>query len=153
MIGKDNKMPWHLPADLKRFKAVTMAKPIVMGRKTYESIGRPLPGRQNVIISRNPDYKAEGCEVVNSIDAAIELLSDDEEIMIIGGGFLYSQMLEKADKLYLTLIDLEIDGDTCFPEYENLNLTELASENHLSDEKNRYNYRFVDYRINKGNKK
>ena len=148
VIGKDNKMPWHLPADLEHFKTVTMAKPIVMGRKTYQSIGRPLPGRQNVIISRNPDYKVEGCDVVNSIDAAIKLLSGEEEIMIIGGGFLYSQMLEQADKLYLTFIDSEIDGDTCFPEYENLDLTELASENHLSDEKNRYNYRFVDYQIN-----
>ena len=148
VIGKDNKMPWHLPADLEHFKTVTMAKPIVMGRKTYQSIGRPLPGRQNVIISRNPDYKVEGCDVVNSIDAAIKLLSGEEEIMIIGGGFLYSQMLEQADKLYLTFIDSEIDGDTYFPEYENLDLTELASENHLSDEKNRYDYRFVDYRIN-----
>jgi len=147
VIGKDNKMPWHLPADLKHFKAVTMAKPIVMGRKTYESIGRPLPGRQNVIVSRNLDYKAEGCDVVNSIEAAVELLSNVEEIMIIGGGFLYSQMLEQADKLYLTFIDLEIDGDTCFPDYENLDLTEIASEYHLADDTNRHNYRFVDYLI------
>ena len=148
VIGKDNKMPWHLPADLEHFKTVTMAKPIVMGRKTYQSIGRPLPGRQNVIISQNPDFEVEGCDVVNSIDAAIKLLSDDEEIMIIGGGFLYSQMLEQADKLYLTFIDLEVDGDTHFPEYEHLDITELVSENNLSDEKNRYNYRFVNYQIN-----
>lgn len=147
VIGKNNKMPWHLPADLKHFKAVTMAKPIVMGRKTYESIGRPLPGRQNVIISRNLDYKVDGCDVVNSIEAAVKLLSDVEEIMIIGGGFLYSQMLQQANKLYLTFIDLEIEGDTCFPEYENLDLTEVSSENHLSDETNLYNYRFVDYLI------
>lgn len=151
VIGKDNKMPWHLPADLKHFKAVTMAKPIVMGRKTYESIGRPLPGRQNVVISRDPDYKVEGCDVVNSIEAAIELLSNKEEIMIIGGGFLYSQMMGLADKLYLTFIDLEVKGDTYFPEFEGLNLTESASEAHLSDDKNPYNYRFVNYHINREN--
>ncbi len=149
VIGKDNKMPWHLPADLKHFKAVTMAKPIVMGRKTYESIGRPLPGRQNVIISRKLDYKIEGCEVVDSIDAAIELLSGIEEIMIIGGGFLYSQTIKLADKLYLTFIDLDVDGDTFFPAYENLNLTEIARENYLCDKKNPHNYQFVDYQINK----
>jgi len=149
VIGKDNKMPWHLPADLKHFKAVTMAKPIVMGRKTYESIGRPLPGRQNVIISRNSNYTVEGCSVVNSIDAAVELLSDNKEIMIIGGGFLYSQVMGIADKLYLTFIDLEVEGDTHFPKFENLNLTEIANEKHLSDDINPYNYRFVDYQIDK----
>ncbi len=140
-------MPWHLPADLKHFKAVTMAKPIVMGRKTYESIGRPLPGRQNVIISRNLDYRIEGCDVVNSVDAALELLSEVEEIMIIGGGFLYSQMIEMADNLYLTFIELEIDGDIRFPEFENLNLIETANESHLADDKNPYNYQFVDYQV------
>lgn len=149
IIGKDNKMPWHLPADLKHFKAVTMANPIVMGRKTYESIGRPLPGRQNVIISRNPDYKVDGCDVVNSIETVIEQLSGHEEIMIIGGGFLYSQMIDQADKLYLTFIDLEIDGDTRFPEFEYLDLKETANEYHSSDDKNPHNYRFINYHINK----
>lgn len=149
VIGKDNQMPWHLPADLKHFKAVTMAKPIVMGRKTYESIGRPLPGRQNVVISRNVDYQVEGCDVVNSIDEALELLAEIDEVMIIGGGFLYSQMIKQADNLYLTFIDLEIDGDTQFPEYEHLKLTETARVPHLSDEKNPYNYQFVDYEVTK----
>ncbi len=147
MIGKDNQMPWHLPADLKHFKAVTMAKPIVMGRKTYESIGRPLPGRQNVVISRNVDYQVEGCDVVNSIDEALELLAGIDEVMIIGGGFLYSQMIEQADNLYLTFIELEVDGDTQFPEYEHLQLTEKAKVQYLSDEKNPYNYQFVDYQV------
>jgi len=147
VIGKNNKMPWHLPADLKHFKSVTMAKPIVMGRKTYESIGRPLPSRQNVIISRNSDYVVDGCDVVDSIDAAIELLSNVDEIMIIGGGFLYSQMIGMANKLYLTLIDLEVDGDTQFPEYEHLNLLEASREKHLKDDKNSYDYQFVDYEI------
>jgi dihydrofolate reductase len=144
VIGQDNKMPWHLPADLKHFKAVTMAKPIVMGRKTYQSIGRPLPGRQNVIISRNTDYKVAGCDVVHSIDAAINLLNKEIEIMIIGGGFLYSQMIEQADKLYLTFIDHEVDGDTFFPEYEHLSMKEVSREKYLKDEKNPYDYQFVD---------
>jgi len=147
VIGKDNKMPWHLPADLKHFKAISMAKPIVMGRKTFESIGRPLPGRQNMIISRNSDYIVEGCDVVNSIDTAIELLTGSDEIMIIGGGFLYSQMIEKANKLYLTLIDLDVVGDTYFPEYEHLELVQISTENHLKDDKNPYNYQFVNYEI------
>jgi dihydrofolate reductase len=147
VIGKDNQMPWHLPADLKHFKSVTMSKPIVMGRKTYESIGRPLPGRQNVVISRNTDYVAEGCDVVDSIESALTLLNGQPEIMIIGGGFLYSQMIEQADHLYLTFIDLEVDGDTQFPEFEHLNLEQGSSESHFADEKNSYNYRFVDYRV------
>lgn len=147
VIGKDNQMPWHLPADLKHFKATTMSKPIVMGRKTYESIGRPLPGRQNVVISQNTDYLADGCNVVDSIESALKLLSAEEEIMIIGGGFLYSQMIEQADYLYLTFIDLDIDGDTEFPEFEHLNLKQEFSESHLADEKNSHNYRFVDYRV------
>ena len=147
VIGQDNKMPWHLPADLKHFKAVTMSKPIVMGRKTYESIGRPLPGRQNVVISRNANFEAEGCDVVSSIDSAIELLSEHEEIMIIGGGFLYSQMIEQADKLHLTFIDLQVEGDTHFPAFEQLNLVEISSQSCVADEKNPYDYRFVEYKV------
>ncbi len=145
VIGQDNKMPWHLPADLKHFKAVTMSKPIVMGRKTYESIGRPLPGRQNVIISRNTGYTVDGCDVVHSIDEAIELLSTHEEIMIIGGGFLYSQMISQADKLYLTFIDLEVDGDTLFPEFEHLKMNEVSRTKCMKDDKNPYDYQFVDF--------
>jgi len=149
VIGKDNKMPWHLPADLQHFKSVTMTKPIVMGRKTYESIGRPLPGRKNVIISRNLDYKADGCDIVDSIEAAMKLLSNVDEVMIIGGGFLYSQMINLADKLYLTFIDFDVDGDTYFPEYEQLNLQEISREKFLSNERNPHNYQFVDYKINR----
>ena len=147
VIGKDNQMPWHLPADLKHFKSVTMSKPIVMGRKTFESIGRPLPGRQNVIISRNKNFQAEGCDVVESIEAALALLVDSDEIMIIGGGFLNSQMIDMADRLHLTFIDLETDGDTHFPEFEHLQLKEIASESHLPDEKNNYAYQFVSYDV------
>lgn len=148
VIGKDNQMPWHLPADLKHFKTITMNKPIIMGRKTFESIGRPLPGRQNIVISRQMNYQAEGCDMANSIEAAIKLVSHEKEIMIIGGGFLYSQALSIANKLYLTFIDLNVDGDTQFPEYEQLALTEIKREAFQADDKNPYSYEFVDYLIN-----
>ena len=147
VIGKDNEMPWHLPADLGHFKAVTLGKPIIMGRKTYESIGRPLPGRKNIVLSRDKNYFLEGCETVSSLEEALLLVSDVEEVMIIGGGFLYEQTISFADKLYLTFIDLDVDGDTLFPEFEKLNLKEIKREKHLKDEKNPYDYEFVDFRI------
>lgn len=150
VIGKDNAMPWHLPADLGHFKTVTLGKPIIMGRKTYESIGRPLPGRKNIVISRDSSYTIEGCETANSLDEAIELVSDVEEIMIIGGGHLYSQTLPHADRLYLTFIDLNVDGDTQFPEFEHLELTEVKREKHLKDDKNPYDYQFVDFTVKQG---
>ena len=145
VIGKDNEMPWHLPADLQHFRKMTSGKPIIMGRKTYESIGRPLPKRHNIIISRNSDYEVEGCDVVNSLDAALEVAGDVEEIFIIGGGFLYDQTIDAADRLYLTFIDLEIDGDTFFPEYEHLNIKKIASEAHKKDGKNPYDYEFAEF--------
>ena len=147
VIGKDNDMPWHLPADLKHFKEVTLGKPIIMGRKTYESIGRPLPGRKNIVMSRNADYTLEGCDTVTSLEDALKLVNDVEEVMIIGGGYLYEQTISRADKLYLTFIDLDVDGDTKFPEYENLKLKELKREKHLKDEKNPYDYEFVDFKV------
>ncbi|MCW8878000.1 MAG: type 3 dihydrofolate reductase [Kangiellaceae bacterium] len=147
VIGKDNQMPWHLPADLKHFKEVTLSKPIIMGRKTYESIGKPLPGRRNIVISRNADYQLEGCDTVTSIDAALELVSGEEEIMVIGGGFLYTQMIERANKLYLTFIDFEIEGDTQFPEFEHLSLREVSRKRYQADEKNKYDLEFVDFLV------
>jgi len=147
VIGKNNQMPWHLPADLAHFKKVTLGKPIIMGRKTFESIGRPLPGRKNIIISRNSKYKVEGCESVTSIEDALLLVKDEEEIFIIGGGRLYAELISFADKLYLTFIDLDVDGDTKFPEFEQLNLQEIKREKHLKDEKNPYNYEFVDFTV------
>ena len=145
VIGKDNDMPWHLPADLQHFRKVTTGKPIIMGRKTYESIGRPLPKRHNIIISRNCDYKVEGCDVVGSLDEAVKIAGDVEELFIIGGGFLYDETIDQADKLYLTFIDLEVEGDTFFPEYEHLNIQNIASEHHIKDEKNPYNYEFTEF--------
>ena len=147
VIGKNNQMPWHLPADLGHFKAVTLGKPVIMGRKTYESIGRPLPGRRNIVISRNSDYKVEGCDTAISLEEAMELVNEVEELMIIGGGHLYSQAIPLADRLYLTFIDLNVDGDTLFPEFEHLNLTEVKREKHLKDEKNPYDYQFVDFAV------
>ena len=117
VIGKDNKMPWHLPEELAYFKKVTMGKPIVMGRNTFESIGRPLPGRQNIVVSRNPDLTIDGVDVVNSVEQAIEVAQQCDELMIIGGAMLYEHMLPKADILYLTQIDLQAEGDAYFPDY------------------------------------
>ena len=118
VIGYENDMPWHLPGDLQYFKETTMGKPVIMGRKTYESIGRPLPGRRNIVISRNVNYTAEGIEVVDSLDAALALVADVPEIMVIGGQQIFTQALPVADRLYITLIDHEFVGDTYFPEYE-----------------------------------
>jgi len=145
VIGKDNDMPWHLPADLQHFRKVTTGKPIIMGRKTYESIGRPLPKRHNIIISRNRDYKVEGCDVVGSLEEAVAIAGEVEELFIIGGGFLYNQTIDSADKLYLTFIDLDVEGDTFFPEYEHLNIKKIASEQHYKDDNNPYNHEFTEF--------
>lgn len=144
IIGEDNQMPWHLPADLQHFKRVTMDKPVVMGRKTFESIGRPLPGRRNVVITRNASYEADGIEVVTSPEAALSLLEGVEEVMIIGGGNIYSQFLASAQRLYLTFIDLDVAGDTQFPDYQaNTDWDVITSESYKPDERNKYGYTFV----------
>ncbi|MBL0565153.1 type 3 dihydrofolate reductase [Aeromonas veronii] len=144
VIGKDNQMPWHLPADLAHFKRVTLGKPVLMGRKTFESIGRPLPGRRNLVISRNPGYQAEGIEVVGSVEAALALLagSSVEELMVIGGGHLYAEMLPSADCLYLTQIDLAVEGDTRFPAFDDGQWQRIECESHPADEKNPHPYSF-----------
>ncbi|ANB68623.1 diacylglycerol kinase [Aeromonas veronii] len=144
VIGKDNQMPWHLPADLAHFKRVTLGKPVLMGRKTFESIGRPLPGRRNLVISRNPDYQVEGIEVVGSVEAALALLagSSVEELMVIGGGHLYAEMLPSADCLYLTQIDLAVEGDTRFPAFDDGQWQRIECESHPADEKNPHPYSF-----------
>lgn len=148
VIGKDNDMPWYLPADLAYFKKTTLGKPIIMGRKTYESIGRPLPGRKNIVISRDDEYRAEGVEVVGSVEAALALVSDVEEVMVIGGGAIYKHCLPAAQRLYITHIDANIAGDTYFPEYD-LNEWRLAvSEVKAADDKNNYQLRFNVYERN-----
>lgn len=142
LIGKENDLPWKLSADLQYFRRVTMGKPIVMGRNTHESIGRALPGRHNIVITSNQIYKAEGCSVVHSIDEALELCVDDEEIMVMGGASLYTQLLSQAEKLYLTRVHANLEGDTWFPEWHENEWQELSCEEHLADDKNEYAYSF-----------
>lgn len=145
LIGKDNALPWKVPADLQFFKKVTMFKPIIMGRKTFESIGRPLPGRRNIIITRDQEFTAEGCELVYSPAMAIEAVQDVEEAMIIGGANIYQQFLEKADRLYLTKVLGEFEGDAWFPEidFSQWGLTE--KQDHKADEKNECDYSFQTF--------
>ena len=115
-IGQNNAIPWQLPADLTRFKALTMGHPVIMGRKTYESIGRPLPGRKTIIVTRQPDYRAKGCLVTLDLQSALDLAEGTDEVFICGGGELYRQALPLANRVYLTVVHKEFDGDTFFPE-------------------------------------
>ncbi len=144
-IGRDNDMPWHLPADLKYFKATTMGKPIVMGRKTYESIGRPLPGRRNIVVTRNADWSAEGVDVVPSLQAAKEVIADADEAMIIGGAQIYGQCLDVADKLYITEIAITVpDADAWFPAFNKADWREVSREEHPAED-GKPAYAFVVY--------
>lgn len=145
VIGRDGGIPWHLSADLKRFKSLTTGHPIVMGRRTFESIGRPLPGRRNIVIS-NSVNAIEGCDVIKSVDDLLNDKSLDGMIFIIGGGEIYKQFLPYAKMVYLTEVDTEItDGDTFFPELNPMEWIEVGRESHEADEKNDFNYSFVDY--------
>ena len=143
VIGRDNQLPWRLSADLQHFKGLTMGKPIVMGRKTYESIGRPLPGRTNIVVTRDSSFSAAGCRVVHSIDEALVAAGGADEVMIMGGENLYSQLLPRADRLYLTEVQAEVSGDAWFPEFDQTQWQELERESHRADEKNEFDYDFV----------
>ncbi|PLT34952.1 dihydrofolate reductase [Bacillus sp. V5-8f] len=144
VIGKDNKLPWHLPADLQYFKNVTMGHPIVMGRKTFESIGRILPGRENVIVTRNIEFRPEGVSVLNSIDEVIKLAeSTVEEIFVIGGAEIFKEILPVADRLYITEIHHVFAGDTFFPEINEAEWEQLSFNRGKIDEKNRYPHDFI----------
>ena len=154
VIGRDQTMPWHLPADLAFFKKTTMGNPILMGRKTYESIGRPLPGRLNLVVTHNPELEIAGCEVVTSLDQALEIANKEpsrsDEIFIIGGGQLYASFLPQADRLYLTLIDAELKGDTYFPDYTQYQWQQVECIDHPANDKNIYPYSFMTLdRVNK----
>lgn len=138
VIGREGGMPWHLPADLKHFKSVTMDRPIVMGRRTHESIGKALPGRLNVVVTRDPDYRAEGCRVVHSLNEALLECAEWPEVMITGGGQLYREALPHADRIELTEIDADIDGDTTFPELDDSQWREISRVERAPDEKNPY---------------
>ncbi len=142
VIGDSNKLIWHLPADLKRFKELTVGHSIVMGRKTYESIGRPLPNRRNIIITRDENYTVQDCEIVNSIEEALLITNND--CFIIGGGEIYKQTVTLANKIYLTLIDSDFAGDTYFPDIDQKWFV-CEEQVQIKDEKNPYNYKFVTY--------
>jgi len=146
IIGKDNDMPWHLPADLAYFKKTTLGKPVIMGRKTYQSIGRPLPGRQNIVISRDKNFQADGIETATSVEQALSLAGDVPEVMVIGGGAIYAHCLAAAHRLYITHIKAGIDGDTQFPFYDLTNdWQKSSSEFRIADDKNQYDLDFCVY--------
>jgi dihydrofolate reductase len=142
VIGQAGRLPWRLPADLRRFKRITMGKPIVMGRKTYESIGHPLPGRSNIVVTRDPGFEAQGFNKASSFEAALELARPADEVMIIGGTSLFEAALPRAERLYLTLIETSFDGDTWFPDYDPSQWHELSREVHPADDNNPYAHTF-----------
>ncbi|MCU7905506.1 MAG: type 3 dihydrofolate reductase [Candidatus Thiodiazotropha sp. (ex Epidulcina cf. delphinae)] len=144
VIGRNNRLPWRLPADLKRFKALTMGKPIVMGRRTWESLPGILPGRQHIVVTRNQDYQAQGCTLVHSMDAALQAAGEAPEVMIVGGGRFYEAMMPRADRLYLTLIEAEVEGDAYFPAIDRQAWQEVSRESHPADERNPYAYTFLE---------
>ncbi|WP_221564807.1 dihydrofolate reductase [Alkalihalobacillus sp. TS-13] len=143
VMGKDNDLPWHLPEDLKWFKRVSSGHTIIMGRKTYESIGKPLPNRKNVIVTNDKNYEAEGCVVTHSLDEALR--QDGEELIIIGGAEIFKQVLEKTSRIYLTYIDEEFEGDTYFPDLDESKWEMKSKEKGIKDEKNPYDYYFIIY--------
>lgn len=144
VIGRNNQLPWHLPADLKYFKQITMGKPIIMGRKTYASIGRPLPGRTNIVITRQADFKPEGVMVVSSVEAAIGACRQLEvdEAFITGGAEIFRQALPFAQRIYLTRVQAQVEGDTYFPSLDPAHWRRVRQERHVADEKNMYDYTF-----------
>ncbi|MGB2241898.1 MAG: dihydrofolate reductase [Porticoccaceae bacterium] len=150
VIGRDNQLPWHLPEDLQYFKSITMGKPILMGRKTYDSIGRPLPGRTNIVITRDPNWTAEGVEVVNSLEAAMTAGAEacnaveSDEIMVIGGAQIYRDCLPMADKLYLTKVDADIQGDAFFPEIDTNQWQKTSEKTPAAVDKHPYRFLILE---------
>jgi dihydrofolate reductase len=145
LIGSNNDLPWQMPADLAYFKRTTMGKPIIMGRKTFASIGRPLPGRRNIVITRDSGFSATGCEIANGIDAALSLCCEAEEVMLIGGASLYQQTFDRATQLYITRIHHSFEGDTWFPEIDLGLWKQETREDHEADQSNSYAYSFVKF--------
>jgi dihydrofolate reductase len=143
-IGMEGKLPWHLPADLRHFKSLTMGHHIIMGRKTYETISRPLPGRTMVVVTRNPAYQAEGCLIAQSLESAIEKAreSGEDEVFIIGGSQIFAEALELADRIYLTLVHTITEADVFFPAMEPDHWVEIEAEDHKADNKNQYSLTF-----------
>lgn len=145
VIGINNRLPWHLPDDLKRFRLLTTGHTVIMGRKNYESIGKPLPQRRNIVVSRRPDYQAPGCLVVHTLDEALASASVDSEVFVIGGADIYRQTMAIADRLYLTLVHAHVDGDTFFPEFDSDQWQETSRERHEPDERHCYARSFITY--------
>lgn len=148
VIGRDNGIPWRLSTDLKRLKALTMGHHVIMGRKTYDSVGRPLPGRTNIVITRRNDWTAEGVTVVHSLDEALRLArqAGDAEPFLLGGAEIYSQAMHLADRMYLTRVHAEVEGDTCFPDFDDVTEWQLTDAEHFdADEKNEYPFSFLTY--------
>ncbi|MDS4041450.1 MAG: type 3 dihydrofolate reductase [Candidatus Competibacter sp.] len=142
IIGRDNRLPWHLPADLRFFKRTTMGKPLLMGRRTWESIGRPLPGRRMIVLSRDPAYRAPGCVVARSLDEVWEIAGTVPEIMVIGGASLYAQTLPLAECMYLTFVDADVPGDAWFPDWDAQEWQRVWEEEHPADADHVWPYRF-----------
>ncbi|HKR07343.1 MAG TPA: dihydrofolate reductase [Bacteroidia bacterium] len=145
VIGKNNQLVWHLPADLKRFKRLTMGHAMIMGRKTFESIGKALPGRTTIIVTRQKGFKKENCLIADSLEEAIALCRDDNEAFIIGGAQIFEKAIPLTDKIYLTRIHQSFDGDVFFPELEKEKWKITFGEDHKADEKNPYDYSFINY--------
>ena len=145
VIGANNRLPWRLPADLKRFKRLTMGHPVIMGRKTFESIGKPLPGRTNILITRQEDFQAPGCRAAASLEEALELCGNDPEIFVIGGASVYSQALPFADRIYLTQIHHDFQGNTRLFPIDPAAWQETSREDFPADSQNPYSYSFLTY--------
>ena len=145
VIGAQGDLPWRLSDDLKRFKAVTMGKPIIMGRKTWESIGRPLLGRQNIVITRQEGFAADGCDVVPSTAAATAVAGDADEIMVIGGSQVYELFLPQAERLYLTRVYADVEGDAFFPAVDENEWRLVSDEPHSADDRNEFDFSFRIY--------
>lgn len=143
VIGYNNSMPWYLPEDLKYFKEKTMGKPMIMGRKTFESIGRPLPGRRNIVVTRNSDYSHEGIEVASCLEEAFKMSGDAEEVMVIGGAQIFKASLPFANRLYITLIHGEFNGDTFFPEIGEE--WEITSKSEMYQSKEGHQFQYITY--------
>ena len=143
VIGQGNRLPWHLPADLRHFKALTVGKPIIMGRRTWESLPGLLPDRPHIVVTRNPAYRAEGCTVAHSVEEALAAAGDVPEVMIVGGADFYAEMLPHADRIYLTLVHAQLEGDAFFPEYDPAEWEQLEREDHAPDERNPCPYSFI----------
>jgi dihydrofolate reductase len=142
-IGKNGRMPWHLPADLRHFKTITLGKPVIMGRRTYESIGKPLPQRRNIVVTRDLAWRAEGCETAHSLPEALVMAAGEPELMLIGGGQLYREALPRAQRIYLTRVHATFDADTFFPVLDVTQWREVAREAHPVDESNTYACSFL----------